>query len=137
MAEVTSWQQVDGFRVSLDEAAGLAWIVPARDVTVAEINEFRAGFLLQSGMRRLLWDLRDGDLSDMSQDEVRALSKPGFQGMAGTRLAFVVPRPVDFGVSRMIAARMQLAGTSSTIGHFYDIDAARQWLLDAGEPEAG
>lgn len=50
------------------------------------------------------------------------------EGPAGTRLAFVVPTPADYGISRMISARMEIAGTKTTIGQFYDMDEAISWL---------
>jgi hypothetical protein len=119
------------FQVNIDRSIGLITIVPEGDVSVDEINAFREGFLFESGCKLILWDLRDGDLSDITGDEALLLANVNQARIQQrSRLAFVVPKPVDYGIARMIGARMEIAGSSSTIGQFYEMDLARSWLID-------
>lgn len=119
------------FQVNIDGSIGLITIVPEGNISIDEINEFREGFLFKSGCKLILWDLRGEDLSGITGDEALMLANVDQARIhQGSRLAFVVPKPVDFGVARMISARMELAGSSSTIRQFYDLDLARDWLKD-------
>ena len=114
--------------VEVDKAESLIQIRPRRVLTIDEVNDFRKGFLAEAGCRLILWDLRESDLSEVSGDDALRFSQGNTEVPVGTRLAFVVPRPVDYGVSRMISTRMEIAGTNSTIGQFYDIEEAINWL---------
>ena len=119
------------FQVNIDQSIGLITIIPEGDISIDEINEFREGFLFESGCKLILWDLRDGDLSDITGDEALLLANVNQARIQQrSRLAFVVPKPVDYGIARMIGARMELAGSSSTIGQFYEMDLAHNWLID-------
>jgi hypothetical protein len=119
------------FQVNIDRSIGLITIIPEHDLSVDEINSFREGFLFETGCKLILWDLREGDLSDVTGDEALLLANVDQARIQqGSRLAFVVPKPVDYGIARMIGARMELAGSSSTIGQFFDMDLARDWLKD-------
>jgi hypothetical protein len=121
------------FQVNIDRSIGLITIVPERDVSVDDINEFREGFLYESGSKLILWDLRDGDLSGVTGDEALLFANIDQARIRQrSRLAFVVPKPVDYGIARMISTRMELAGSTATIGQFFDLELARDWLKETG-----
>ena len=119
------------FQVSIDRSIGLITMLPEGDISVDEINEFREGFLFESGCKLILWDLRGGGLSGITGDEALLLANVNQASIQlGARLAFVVPKPVDYGIARMIGSRMELGGSRSTIRQFYEIDLARDWLME-------
>lgn len=120
--------EFEHLQVEVDKLESLITIKPLRVLSVDEINEFRGGFLIESGCRLILWDLRESDLTEITGDDAVRFSAGNTEGPAGTRLAFVVPTPADYGISRMISARMEIAGTKTTIGQFYDMDEAISWL---------
>jgi hypothetical protein len=119
-------EQIGKFSVEVDESIGLVVIVADPSVTVQEINDFRTDYLKQSGYKRVLWDGREGDMSGITSEQAKLFSD--FQPTEGSRVAFLVPTAVDFGVTRMIGARMEIAGTTSSFAQFYEYDDAIAWL---------
>ncbi len=83
---------------------------------------------------RLLVDHRALDWSGLTADSLRRrIADAEHDPRIGRhRIAYVVSRPVDFGVVRM--GQLMAAGrTQSESAVFYDPDEARAWL---GEPQA-
>lgn len=50
--------EFEHLQVEVDKSESLITIKPLRALSVDEINEFRGGFLVESGCRLILWDLR-------------------------------------------------------------------------------
>jgi len=77
----------------------------------------------------LLWDFRGGRLSSMSGREIRrvvACFSDELDAMKMMRSAFVVGRPADFGVARMIEGLAGSAPENSLVT--YDLDEAIAFL---------
>ncbi|NIM48705.1 MAG: hypothetical protein GTO22_05520 [Gemmatimonadales bacterium] len=76
---------------------------------------------------RILSDRREQEnvpSTALVQQMARLLA--GVERAAGSRLAFVVARPVQIGMSRVFAAHV----SNMEIEVFTDIDRARAWLLE-------
>lgn len=78
-----------------------------------------------------LWDLLGADLCKISSDEIRLIATRT-KGIAyvskGVKIAFVLGKPCDFGVGRMLEAYNETAEMPSEIRAFRTIDDAKKWL---------
>jgi len=81
--------EFEHLQVEVDKAESLITIKPLRVLTVDEINDFRRGFLMESGCRLILWDLRESDLTDMTGDDAMRFSAGNTDGPPAPVSAFL------------------------------------------------
>ena len=85
----------------------------------------------RKGMSRL-WDYRGADLSALDSDAIADLTRQPMKYSAGVddvKVAFVVGRKLEYGLSRMFEAFSADGRTSIDV--FYDMEEAEAWLTDA------
>lgn len=97
-------------------------ILEAFDVAVAD-KRYR------SGMNRL-WDYRDADLSALDSATIAEMAQYSSKfpdGINDAKVAFLVGRKLEFGLTRMFAA--YASEMSSTVKVFYSLEDAEAWLI--------
>lgn len=114
----------------IDPETSIAVVTVHGVVTAQEQREHVERLFADPELRppfRILSDRRDQeDIPSTELVRQMARSLADIERAAGSRLAFVVSRPVQIGVSRMFAAHV----TNMEIEVFTDIDQARAWLLE-------
>ncbi|MFQ5703788.1 MAG: hypothetical protein ACE5HT_07180 [Gemmatimonadales bacterium] len=84
-----------------------------------------------------LWDFRDADLSQLSESDLASIADFAAQRedpKERPRVALLVGRNVDFGVSRMYEVLAE-ERYSATFSVFRDEAAAERWLSARDDPE--
>lgn len=78
----------------------------------------------------MFWDFRDGTLSQLSQDDIEAISAFVLMNQErrgrNYRAAFAVHEPIDYGLSRMY--QMISEDLPVTLQVFYDEQKASDWI---------
>lgn len=80
------------------------------------------------GMARL-WDFREADLSKMDSQTIAVMATYSTKlppGINDVKVAFVVKRKLEFGLSRMFEAYSSDADTDIAV--FYSLDEAEEWM---------
>ncbi len=114
----------------IDPETKIAVVTVQGVVTAQEQREHVARLFADPELRppfRILSDRREQEnipSTALVRQMARQLAK--VERVAGSRLAFVVSRPVQIGMSRVFAAH----ATNMEIEVFTDIDRARAWLLE-------
>ena len=121
-------------KLRIDEEKGIAYInfsgptnakalAAAFDAAVSDPS-------YKPGMARL-WDFRDADLSSLDSAVIAALAEYPTrfpEGICDVKVAFVVGRKLEYGLTRMFQAFSHDAQT--TISVFYSIEEAEAWLAE-------
>ena len=94
---------------------------------IAHMRRDAIAEFLRLGLRRLLIDMRESQLTD-SPEEMRAIGRDDAQEFSDVRIAMVVGRAVDYGMLRMWDMTSEYA-RSFEADVFEDIEAGRRWLL--------
>jgi len=116
----------------IDEAKNIAYIALSGRLTERVIlDAFDASVSSEdykSGMGRL-WDFTKADLSSLNSSTIRRMaqhSKEFPPGINDVKVAFVVDRPVEYGLARMFEAFSQDASTEIAV--FYRLEEAEAWM---------
>ncbi len=97
-------------------------ILDAFDATVSDKK-------YQGGMGRL-WDFRDADLTSLESETIVKMAQYSTRFPAGindVKVAFVVSRDVEYGLSRMFEMS---SGGKTPIRVFRTMDDAEKWMME-------
>jgi hypothetical protein len=100
----------------------------SRDFVFAAFDEAVADTRYEPGMTRL-WDFRDADLSDLPTSTIASMAKYSRKfspEIRQVRVAFVVSRDLEFGLTRMFQAFTP--DDAATVRVFRVYDEAVSWL---------
>jgi hypothetical protein len=92
--------------------------------------------LKEEPTRLVLWDIRAGDLSGVSNSDLKAIvhsARPFADSRKGGRIAIVCSRDIDYGLGRMLQTFAELLQAPFEILVSRNMEEARQWLDDAGK----
>jgi hypothetical protein len=120
--------------VQEDRADGLVTVLVDGEPSVEEIQSAMATIWTTPTYLenlRVLWDLRKGSLGHLDTQALRDVAQ--FEqnkrpDLATSRIALLVGRDVDFGLSRMLGAFMSEEPLEDRV--FRDVEAAKAWLSE-------
>jgi hypothetical protein len=95
-------------------------------------------FYVHHPTRRLLWDLTDASLADLTREDAKAILATAMahcDSRRAGRTAIVAPGDLEFGMCRMYGIFAELRDHPVAHGVFRGEAEARAWLL-ADEPDA-
>ena len=120
------------FTIHIDDGGAVATMRLTGPVTVTDlekvIEQMATHPQYHEGMARL-WDLRKAKLPRVTQDDMRRLGdiSRAKTSIPGTRVAVLVAKDVDFGVTRMFMSTEGESLLAST-NVFREAEAAEAWL---------
>jgi len=116
---------------SRDMARALTVVKVQGSVSAQQVRDQIVGFLTGEPTRYVIWDVRDGSLSQLSAEDMRMLvtaGAPHAHRRTGGRTAIICATDVDFGMGRMFQTIASLQHVPFEIRVFRDTDEAMSWL---------
>lgn len=105
-------------------------VVKAKGVMTAEdFIVWAANFTPGDVTEYVLWDLLGADLCNLSSHEIRMLTTRAKGIMPrGCRTAFVLEKPCDFDIGRMLEVYNEVTELPSKFRVFREMEEAKKWL---------
>jgi len=122
-----------GIATRIESGTGFRTHVVKGSVTMCEVQDEMKVTYSRDDYRPeadTLWDLREADLTGLSNSDVKALVDYVLKHRGappGARTVFVVGRDFDFGIARMYELMLE-ARSESDVVVLRDLDEARVWL---------
>lgn len=99
--------------------------------TFEEIWEQTRIFLNDKPTRLVLWDFTEGTVALISSEEAERIAALGSNirpNIKGGKAAFLAPKDIDFGISRMFQVFSEIKNFTFEIEVFRDMSTAQEWL---------
>lgn len=122
-----------GITKSLDLANDLTHFTLSGKVDTTEVKQAIEAFYSGQVTKRVLWDLTDSDVSELSKPEVESIASTPRAAQQQRQLgktALVAPEDLAYGLSRMYQALTHLENLPFETQVFRDKDEAMNWLLE-------
>lgn len=118
-------------KTTYDLSKDLTLVIATGGLTAKDFITWGAKYTSGTATSLILWDLLGADWCKLSSDEIRLIATRT-KGIAyaskGGKIAFVLGKPCDFGVGRMLEAYNETSEMPSEIRAFRTIDDAKKWL---------
>ena len=91
-------------------------------------------FYIEHPTLNVLWDFREATLSSIfSQDVLRIVKwvKRNSDACKGGKTVWVVSKPTDFGVLRMMSTHCEIEQFPFALNIFYSMEEAMQWIKNS------
>ncbi|XOV89918.1 MAG: hypothetical protein ACFHX7_08520 [Pseudomonadota bacterium] len=86
------------------------------------------------GYLRVMWDMREADMTNLQPDTVRkfmAIAARYAAGIPETRIAVVASGDLQFGFARLSSAYADMEGAAEQYAAFRTVKDATEWLIGA------
>ena len=124
--------------IDIDVASAVATVRLTGLITVAEaaraFERLAAHPQYRDGVARL-WNVRKAEFSKITSDDIRQISQAARATLSNprARVALLVARDVDFGISRMYQST---AGETLPMQVFRDLESAEAWLRGSDDSDS-